>query len=404
MASSPFSSLPPSEGGFRRVVGEDPTAFALQNLEGGLAARGFRRLLPGGPVETLAARAAEFFAAEPEGPRRLVGALPFDREAHDRLHQPEKIRALEGPAFRRGSVPALAEGGSPWGVSPEPTRAAYMRAVAEALKILRREEDAELRKVVLSRSVAILADRPIDREALLARLGEDPSVTVFCAPLSGLGEPPRALLGATPELLVSRKGLLVASHPLAGSARRGGDPEADRRQGEGLLASEKDQREHAAVVEAVAEALAPLCARLTVPKTPALRATAAMWHLGTRIEGELKEDVPVAELLARLHPTPAVCGLPREAAAQAIAQLEGYDRGFYAGAVGWLDEAGDGEWFVSLRCAEIAGEKARLYAGAGVVPGSTPEAEAEETSAKLVTMLRALGVDETGRHLTEKAA
>ncbi|MDD2868686.1 isochorismate synthase MenF [Neomegalonema sp.] len=401
MAPSPISPLEPA----RQVVGEDPTAFALQGPEGGLAARGFRRLLPGGPVETLATRAATFFAAESEGPRRLLGALPFDREAHDRLHQPEKIRRLEGPAeFRRRAAPPLAEGGSPWGVSPEPSRAAYMQAVAEALKLLRREEDAELRKVVLSRSVAILADRPIDREALLARLGEDPSVTVFCAPLSGLGEPPRALLGATPELLVSRKGRMVASHPLAGSARRGADPETDRRQSEGLLASEKDQREHAAVVEAVADALAPLCLRLNAPKSPSLRATAAMWHLGTRIEGELREDVPVAELLAHLHPTPAVCGLPRAAAARAISRLEGYDRGFYAGAVGWLDEAGDGEWHVSLRCAEIAGEKARLYAGAGVVPGSDPAAEAEETSAKLVTMLRALGVDETGRPLAERAA
>ena len=403
MSSPPPSVSPPQEAA-RAVIGEDPTAFALQSPEGGVAARGFRRLLPAGAIETLAARAAAFFAAEREGPRRLVGALPFEREALDRLHQPEKIRLLTGRAFGLRPIPAPAEGASPWSVSPEPTRAEYKRAVAEALKILRSEQDAELRKVVLSRSVAIRADRPINREALLARLAQDPSITIFCAPLSGIGEPPRALIGASPELLVSRKGRMVASHPLAGSARRGADSAEDKLKAEGLLASEKDQREHAAVVEAVADALAPLCARLNVPKSPSLRATAAMWHLGTRIEGELRDDVPAAELLAYLHPTPAVCGLPRAAAAEAIRRLEGYDRGFYAGAVGWLDEAGDGEWYVSLRCAELAGEQARLYAGAGVVPGSDPDAEAEETSNKLVTMLRALGVDETGRPLTERAA
>lgn len=405
--SSPSPLTPPEPAALvasRLVVGEDPTAFALQNPEGGMAARGVRRLLARGPVETLAARAAAFFAAEPEGPRRLVGALPFDREAEDRLHQPEKIRDLEGPAFGLRPPAAPAQGAAPWRVSPEPSRAAYRGAVAEALKILGRGEDAALRKVVLSRSVAIRADRPIDRESLLARLAADPSVAVFCAPLSGLGEPPRALIGATPELLLSRRGKLVASHPLAGSARRSADPAEDKRQAEWLLASEKDQREHAAAAEAVADALAPFCAQLTVPQAPSLRATASMWHLGTRIEGELRDGHPAAELLALLHPTPAVCGLPREAAAEAILRLEGYDRGFYAGAVGWLDEAGDGEWHVSLRCAEIAGDQARLYAGAGVVPGSDPEAEAEETSAKLVAMLRALGVDETGRPVAGRAS
>ena len=130
-----------------------------------------------------------------------------------------------------------------------------------------------------------------------------------------------------------------------------------------------------------------------------------MWHLGTRIVGTLKErDTPVVELAAALHPTPAVCGLPRDRAAAVIHELEGYDRDFYAGAVGWTDSAGDVEWYVSIRCAEIAGTRVRLYAGAGIVAGSDPLAEADETSAKFVAMLTALGIDETGRPLRECAA
>jgi isochorismate synthase len=130
-----------------------------------------------------------------------------------------------------------------------------------------------------------------------------------------------------------------------------------------------------------------------------------MWHLGTRIVGTLKdEETPVAELAAALHPTPAVCGLPRRRAAEVISALEGYDRGFYAGAVGWADEQGDGEWYVSIRSARIAGAHATLYAGAGIVAGSDPAAETDETSAKFVAMLSALGIDEHGHGLQEHAA
>ncbi|MNQ93520.1 Isochorismate synthase DhbC [compost metagenome] len=121
-----------------------------------------------------------------------------------------------------------------------------------------------------------------------------------------------------------------------------------------------------------------------------------MWHLGTRIEGRLRrpDEVSAAELAALLHPTPAVCGSPRDRAAELIRELEAYDRGFYAGAVGWTNAVGDGAWYVALRCAEVCGREARLYAGAGIVEGSDPAAEADETSGKFQAVLRALGVDE----------
>jgi isochorismate synthase len=195
----------------------------------------------------------------------------------------------------------------------------------------------------------------------------------------------------------------VASNPLAGSARRRKDADADRRAAASLFGSEKDRREHATVVEWIADRLAPHCRRLRVPREPSLVSTQTMWHLGTRIEGELRDPTePSLRLVADLHPTPAVCGLPGDLARTVIAELEPFDRGFFAGAVGWCDARGDGRWLLTLRCAELSGSTARLYAGAGIVPGSRPTQEAAETSAKFAAMLRAFGIDEEGHPVTEE--
>ena len=161
-----------------------------------------------------------------------------------------------------------------------------------------------------------------------------------------------------------------------------------------MLESEKDRREHRAVVEAVLDTLAPYCARLSAGGGPALASTDSMWHLGTDIEGSLKDPAtPCVELVAALHPTPAVCGFPREAARTTIEALEPFDRDFYAGAIGWTNSAGDGEWHVSIRCAEIASSRVRLYAGAGIVEGSDAATETRETAAKFAALLDALGID-----------
>jgi isochorismate synthase len=258
-----------------------------------------------------------------------------------------------------------------------------------------------LRKVVLSRSLVIEQTQPIDVARLVRRLARDRSVWTFQTPLGPAEDgTPRVLVGATPELLVSRKGENVVSHPLAGSARRDADPEADRIAAERLQDSAKDRREHDTVVEAVLDTLAPYCRRLAVPDGTRLRATATMWHLGTRVVGTLNDrETPVAELLAALHPTPAVCGLPREQARDVIRQLEPFDRGFYAGAVGWTDSSGDGEWYVAIRCAEISGNSAPLFAGAGIVAGSDPDSEVEETAAKFAALLDALTTDDLPANL-----
>ncbi|WP_051660976.1 isochorismate synthase [Bosea sp. 117] len=369
--------------------------FTLVSGEESLAARGCRRVLTAGGMkenaDDLPARVAAFFAGLSDGPRRLVGALPFERGRPAHLYQPETL----GPA----TMPLRAAAPTPrWRVIAEPDVAAYRAAVSRALERMAAPASSAgaLRKIVLSRSLRAEADAAIDAAALVAALARDASVTTFCVPLPPRrGAAERALIGATPELLVEKSGAQVASHPLAGSARRSADPAADRASAEALLHSDKDRREHAEVVEAVLDHLAPYCHALVAPEGPILVATNSMWHLGTRIEGTLKDpEVSSIELVTRLHPTPAVCGTPREAAYRAIAKLETRERDFYAGAVGWCDDAGDGRWHVAIRCAEVSGSTARLYAGAGIVPGSDPAAEAEETGAKFAALLRALGIEE----------
>lgn len=380
-------------------------AFGLATPERRLFATGLARRLPPGPAATLGERVRRFFAetrpsGHPVSPRVLVGALPFDREAEDRLFLPERVSNTPWPLGEPDAPAPRA-----WRATPEPSRAAYEAAVARALEAIAasRDGDRPLDKVVLSRSLKLEADVPIDAFALWRALRADPAATRFITPLGRTGDGHmRRLIGASPELLASRRGDAVLSHPLAGSAPRSTDLSADEAAARSLSASAKDRREHAVVVAEIMDRLAPHCRELSAPPEPALVSTRTMWHLGTRIEGRLKapEALSAAALAALLHPTPAVAGAPRDRAVELIGELEGYDRGFYAGAVGWTDESGDGAWYVSLRCAEVAGRCARLYAGAGVVEGSDPAAEAAETSAKLRAVLQALGVDETGQPLT----
>lgn len=383
----------------------EAASFLLLGPSENLAASGVAQRLEAGSASSLAARVAAFFAARDGGPDLLVGALPYDREAQDFLFQP---RAVVRGAAARQFLPQQTNGQAAddqpdWLVTQQPSVDAYRSAVSRALGLFSR---GDLRKVVLSRSLLVEAAIAIDDLRLVGNLVSDPSTTTFrtLLALPGGAATPR-LVGATPELLVSKSGSSVVSHPLAGSARRRAESGADREAGLALERSAKDRHEHSFVIEQVLDTLSPYCSQLGVPDGTALKATATMWHLGTRIAGTLKDErTSAAELAAALHPTPAVCGAPRLAAAQAIRELEGYDRGFYAGAVGWCDARGDGNWYVSLRCAEIAGSQARLYSGAGIVPGSDPDSEADETSAKFLAMLGALGVDEHGRALRARAA
>lgn len=381
---------------------EPATPFVLTSPDETLVARGAGAVLDG-DFGTLTAEVASFLRSrEADGDAPvLVGALPFDRTRKVHLFEPRvavltRGSVLSPPSPERGS-------GGTWAVEASPSRSDYERAVAAALLHLH-ENGGVLRKVVLARRLIVDAPEPLDPAAILARLKTDRSATGFCVPLpTGNGAPSRALVGATPELLVRREGLSVLSVPLAGSARRHRDAGADEAESERLLRSDKDAREHATVVEWIADRLTPYCTTLTVPRRPSLVSTQTMWHLATRIRGELRErSVSSIELAAALHPTPAVCGLPVDLARRTIRELEPFDRGFFTGAVGWCAANGDGQWMVAIRCAEISGHRAALFAGAGIVEGSEPATEADETSAKFTALLQALSLDEPGAPVSKE--
>jgi menaquinone-specific isochorismate synthase len=254
---------------------------------------------------------------------------------------------------------------------------AWRAAVTGALQEI---AAGRLDKVVLAREALVEADRPFPRAALLRRLRARAAGTLLYA--SG------GFLGASPELLVSRRGATAVSRPMAGTAPLGATAEAD---GLARLAgSPKEAVEHRLVVDAVAEGLAKVADRVEVGHPEVVRLTTVA-HLASEVTAALTEPLPSAlELAGLLQPTPAVAGTPRDAALAVIAALEPFDRGRYAGPVGWVDAAGDGEWAVALRCAELHGRRARLLAGAGIVPGSDPDAEWAETEHKLAAMLEVL--------------
>jgi isochorismate synthase len=197
-------------------------------------------------------------------------------------------------------------------------------------------------------------------------------------------------LGASPERLLTKVGLAVTSDALAGTAPR--RVEGDARAASALLESDKDRREHRVVVDAVRAALAPHAARVVVPEAPVLRSLRNVHHLWTPITATLARPTHVLDLVRSLHPTPAVCGTPRDAAIAWIASHEPETRGWYAGAVGWFDAEGDGAFSVAIRSGVLGPREAWLYAGAGIVEGSDPALEYAETRAKQAPMLAALGI------------
>jgi menaquinone-specific isochorismate synthase len=262
-----------------------------------------------------------------------------------------------------------------------PGRAVWTESVRRILATI---DAGEVRKVVLARQLVVEGGGSFDRRVILDRLRRShPSCFTYAA-----GD----FVGASPELLIRRRGGEVASCPMAGTVRRGDTPEEDEALVAGLRRSVKETEEHRLLVEAVVSALAPVCAEPPTAGEPDVVRFPTVSHLATRVSGVLREPAPSALALAGLlHPTPAVGGLPRAEALAAIAALEGFDRGLYAGPVGWVDAHGDGEFAVALRGAQLDGPRARLVAGAGIVAGSDPDAEWAETEAKLRPMLAAVG-------------
>ncbi|MGH2819157.1 MAG: isochorismate synthase [Actinomycetota bacterium] len=256
----------------------------------------------------------------------------------------------------------------------------WIDAVASAVDRIGRRE---LHKVVLARDVVVWSEEALDARALALRLAHRfPSCFTFHC---------EGLIGATPELLVRRRGDAVESLVLAGTARRGADRMEDDALGAALLASEKDVSEHRMAVASIETRLDEVCERVSVQERPALLKLENVQHLATQIRGRLSAPLSSLRLAGLLHPSAAVCGTPTGAALGAIRSLEDMSRDRYAGPVGWMDARGDGEWGIALRCALLDGTQARLFAGAGIVRGSLPEAELEETRLKLRAMQSAFG-------------
>ncbi|HEY6469912.1 MAG TPA: isochorismate synthase [Candidatus Dormibacteraeota bacterium] len=363
----------------------DRDGVVLQHGREGLAAAGESqeiKVIAGPEHVRRAADLVRTALAGSAGQRIAMGALPFAGSCDAVLRVPERV--IRGvPAYEEVAPEAV------WAVTaliPEPLPVAYEAAVERALEAI---EAGEVEKVVLARTLLVETDAPIDPRLLARRLqAEEQSAYVYLVALPGGSH----LVGASPELVVRRRGRKVFSDPLAGTARRSRDRMRDQEIARQLLDTVKEQREHRLVAEAVADALAPFCVNLTVDSEAGITSTATLWHLHTAIKGTLKLDAPDAlTIAAALHPTPAVCGTPQPTAAALIEHLEPIDRRFFAGLVGWVDAQGDGEWALSLRCAEVSGGNARLHAGAGIVAGSVPASEDLETEAKFGVGLRALG-------------
>jgi salicylate biosynthesis isochorismate synthase len=327
---------------------------------------------------------AAFGSADAVVPR--VSVVRSSGRTHLLLAVPagSSVEAVLGPirSLERLAEPPYPDLGD-HALESSPPVANWRTAVAEAVSAI--HNDA-FRKVVLSRSVvvrSVAAPRGFDLLHHLQRsyrrchsFAWSPGTATF--------------LGASPELLIRLEKGAITSNPLAGSAPRGEGEEEDRAYAETLMRSEKDRIEHRYVVDDVVTRLSPFATHLDVARTPSLKRMATVQHLSTRIAGSAEPGTHVLDLVDAIHPTPAVGGTPRPEAVSFIEKVEGFDRGWYSGGVGWVDGSGDGEFALGLRCGLIDGTRAHVFAGAGIVADSDPELELLETRLKLRPMLELL--------------
>jgi menaquinone-specific isochorismate synthase len=411
-----FSRVVRLDDGLDPLEGAGDDGFVWHSPGGALVGLGVAARVPVGTGPGRVVRAAEAVAAlleaaavaDPDhtglGPA-AVGALPFHPATQGELVVPALLlrtdpdgrtwAVLSGPGPSAPPDPAAlaarfrAPAAAPWpaarrldgtrstgGFGLESWRAAVRAALAAI-------GDGRLDKLVLAREAAVEAEGPFPRGEVLRRLRRRAGGSTYLYASGGF-------VGASPELLVRRRGRVAVSRPMAGTVPRGDSAAAEADGLARLTGSPKEAVEHRLVVDAVAEGLAKVADRVEVGRPEVVR-LATVAHLATEITADLTGPLPSAlELAGLLHPTPAVGGSPRDAALAAIAALEPFDRGRYAGPVGWVDRAGDGEWAVALRCAALQGRRAHLIAGAGIVPGSDPDAEWAETEHKLRAMLEIL--------------
>ena len=311
-------------------------------------------------------------------PRIILGSrdgrvwLTEVQSSDSEADQVEAVNFWSQPATLGANLPLVFANGSQ---SPE----AFKHAVQLAVSAI---AAGEVEKVVLARDINAKIDASFDLRPVLKSLAEKyPTCWVYSVD---------GMFGASPELLVRVAHGQVSARVLAGTAGRGTDPAIDAAISAALATSEKNTTEHAFAVDSLVNSLAPFCIHVDADPKPFSLALPNLWHLASDVHGVLRNDASVLDLAAALHPTAAVAGTPRLEAQRLLAKLEGFDRGRYAGPVGWIGADGDGEWAIALRGAQIEGDSIRAFAGGGIVSGSEPEAELAETELKFQPMRDAL--------------
>jgi salicylate biosynthesis isochorismate synthase len=370
------------------AVGPGPADATGPRLLGGLGFTGRRPALedPWGSFGSASLVLPTFTIAQAlDAPAELTVAIapgrlddPIPAEVEAAWREIERRARPEAPWSEEATVRDLHI------VDRRPDRSGWERTVGLFAGAVGR---GRIDKVVLARRVLLEAPSSIDVGDVLGRLARSgPESTVFAFVRGGT-----TFLGATPERLVRTSGRRFETVAIAGSVARGSDAAADERFAEALLASEKDREEHAVVVDGLRADLAPIVEDLAIAPVPEVLRLRRVQHLATAITGTTRDEAGLLALAGRLHPTPAVGGAPRATALEMIDEHEGFDRGWYAGPIGWLGADGDGELMVALRCGLIAGRTATLFAGCGIVADSQPEREWDESRLKLRTMVDALG-------------
>ena len=381
----------------------DGTLFVRDGV--GIAGRGTAARIPADEASAWLAGLEHDSTVASHGPIAL-GVVPFRPGSACELLVPEVVvrKTAAGPntitvvGADREDADRLLAGATAWLGSaeatapPTPTAASYTiepGAIQHYLTAVAMARDAvragDLVKAVTARPITVSSDQPIDVHAVLRRLRASFGSS-YRYSIDGL-------IGASPELLIEVDGDVVRSHPLAGTAPRTGDVTNDAVLAAELIASVKNQIEHRVVIDVVHDTLLPWSSYLDWEPEPSIVTVANVQHLGTRMEGRLSQPGPsVIELVRALSPTPALGGAPRDEAIALIERVEGFERGRYGGAVGWVDARGNGTWAVAIRCAELSADRrsARLVAGGGIVADSDPLSELAETQAKFQAMLSAL--------------
>lgn len=318
----------------------------------------------------------------------VVGAIPFDSQHPVDLIIPQRVQAFSYQELQRlARVTSATLQPTLTTIQQHPEQTEFQAMISNAISTMKQ---GKLDKVVLSRLLHLNMEDSIDLCALLQHMvTQNPGSYHFHHQLADGS----ALVGASPELLFRKQGKDFWSCPLAGSAKRGTTPQLDKQIAQELLTSAKDRHEHQLVVDKMREQLTGYCKTLTVPDAPHLISTPYLWHLASSIRGRLAESNESAlQTASLLHPTPALSGFPHHTACQLIHTLEPFQREWFGGMVGWCDDQGNGEWVVTIRCAKIKAKQITLFAGAGIVAASDPQAEWLETETKLHTMLKALNI------------